>query len=155
MKATEGKMDNAFDIKEIMKLLPHRYPFVMIDRILEMTPGEKVVALKNVTINEPFFQGHFPENPIMPGVLIIEAMGQAGAVLAAKSLDQETHGSLIYFMGMDKVKFRKPVTPGDQLIFKLQFLKQRRNVFKMSGTAYVDEKVVAQAELMATFGEGE
>jgi beta-hydroxyacyl-ACP dehydratase FabZ len=154
MKATEGKMDNALDIQEIMKLLPHRYPFIMIDRILELTPGEKVVALKNVTINEPFFQGHFPENPIMPGVLIIEAMGQAGAVLAAKSLDQETHGSLIYFMGMDKVKFRKPVTPGDQLIFEMKFLKQRRNVFKMSGTAYVDENVVAQAELMATFGEG-
>ena len=144
-------MDNAFDIKEIMKLLPHRYPFIMIDRILELTPGEKVVALKNVTINEPFFQGHFPENPIMPGVLIIEAMGQAAAVLAAKSLDRESHGSLIYFMGMDKVKFRKPVTPGDQLIFEMKFLKKRRKVFKMSGTAYVDKKVVAQAELMATF----
>ncbi len=146
-------MDNALDIQEIMELLPHRYPFIMIDRILELTPGEKVVALKNVTINEPFFQGHFPENPIMPGVLIIEAMGQAGAVLAAKSLDRGPHGPLIYFMGMDKVKFRKPVTPGDQLIFEMEFLKQRRNVFKMSGTAYVDEKVVAQAELMATFGE--
>jgi beta-hydroxyacyl-ACP dehydratase FabZ len=153
MEATEEKMDNAFDIQEIMKLLPHRYPFIMIDRILELTPGEKVVALKNVTINEPFFQGHFPGNPIMPGVLIVEAMGQAGAILAAKSLTREPHASLIYFMGMDKVKFRKPVTPGDQLIFKMQFLKQRRNVFKMSGTAYVDEKVVAEAELMATFGE--
>jgi len=151
MKATGEKMDNAFDIQEIMKLLPHRYPFIMIDRILELTPGEKVVALKNVTINEPFFQGHFPENPIMPGVLIIEAMGQAAAVLAAKSLDLESHGSLIYFMGMDKVKFRKPVIPGDQLIFEMKFLKQRRKVFKMSGTAYVDERVVAQAELMATF----
>jgi len=147
-------MDNAFDIQEIMKLLPHRYPFIMIDRILELTPGEKIVALKNVTINEPFFQGHFPDNPIMPGVLIIEAMGQAVAILAAKSLDQEPHDSLIYFMGMDKVKFRKPVTPGDQLIFEMKFLKKRRKVFKMSGTAYVDENVVAQAELMATFGEG-
>jgi len=146
-------MDNALDIQEIMKLLPHRYPFIMIDRILELTPGEKIVALKNVTINEPFFQGHFPENPIMPGVLIVEAMGQAGAVLAAKSLKRTPHGVLIYFMGMDKVKFRKPVTPGDQLIFEMKFLKQRRNVFKMSGTAYVDENVVAQAELMATFGE--
>ena len=153
MKVTEGKMDKAFDINEIMKLLPHRYPFIMVDRILELIPGKKVIALKNVTINEPFFQGHFPENPIMPGVLIIEAMGQAGAVLAAKSLERESHGSLIYFMGMDKVKFRKPVTPGDQLIFEMKFLKQRRNVFRMSGTAYVDENVVAQAELMATFGE--
>jgi 3-hydroxyacyl-[acyl-carrier-protein] dehydratase len=154
MKATEGKMDKALDIQEITKLLPHRYPFIMIDRILELTPGEKVIALKNVTINEPFFQGHFPGNPIMPGVLIIEAMGQAGAVLAAKSLEREPQDSLIYFMGMDKVKFRKPVTPGDQLIFEMKFIKQRRNVFKMSGTAYVDKNVVAQAELMATFGEG-
>ncbi|MBW2604525.1 MAG: 3-hydroxyacyl-ACP dehydratase FabZ [Deltaproteobacteria bacterium] len=147
-------MNNALDIQEIMKLLPHRYPFIMIDRILELTPGEKVVALKNVTINEPFFQGHFPENPIMPGVLIVEAMAQAGAVLAAKSLDTDFHDSLVYFMGIDKVKFRKPVIPGDQLIFEMKFLKQRRKVFKMSGTAYVDEKIVAQAELMATFGEG-
>jgi len=153
MKATEEKMDKALDIQEIMKLLPHRYPFIMIDRILELTPGEKVIALKNVTINEPFFQGHFPANPIMPGVLIIEAMGQAGAVLAAKSLEREPNGVLIYFMGMDKVKFRKPVTPGDQLIFEMKFLKQRRNVFRMSGTAYVDENIVAEAELMATFGE--
>ena len=153
MKAMEEKMEKAFDIQEIMKLLPHRYPFIMIDRILELTPGEKVIALKNVTINEPFFQGHFPGNPIMPGVLIIEAMGQAGAVLAAKSLEREPHGSLIYFMGMDKVKFRKPVTPGDQLIFEMKFLKQRRNVFRMSGTAYVNKNVVAEAELMATFGE--
>ena len=147
-------MDKALDIQEITKLLPHRYPFIMIDRILELTPGEKVIALKNVTINEPFFQGHFPGNPIMPGVLIIEAMGQAGAVLAAKSLEREPQDSLIYFMGMDKVKFRKPVTPGDQLIFEMKFIKQRRNVFKMFGTAYVDKNVVAQAELMATFGEG-
>ena len=153
MKAMEEKMEKAVDIQEIMKLLPHRYPFIMIDRISELTPGEKVIALKNVTINEPFFQGHFPGNPIMPGVLIIEAMGQAGAILAAKSLEREPHGLLIYFMGMDKVKFRKPVTPGDQLIFEMKFLKQRRNVFRMSGTAYVDKNVVAQAELMATFGE--
>jgi 3-hydroxyacyl-[acyl-carrier-protein] dehydratase len=146
-------MDKSLNIQAIMKLLPHRYPFIMIDRILELTPGEKVIALKNVTINEPFFQGHFPGNPIMPGVLIIEAMGQAGAVLAAETLEQKSHGLLIYFMGMDKVKFRQPVTPGDQLIFEVKFLKQRRNVFKMSGTAFVDKKVVAQAELMATFGE--
>ena len=146
-------MDSIFDIQEIIKLLPHRYPFIMIDRVLELTPGEKVVALKNVTINEPFFQGHFPENPIMPGVLIIEAMGQAGAVLAAKSLEREPQGTLIYFMGMDKVKFRKPVVPGDQIIFEIKFLKQRAKVFKMCGVASVDEKVVAEAELMATFGE--
>ncbi|MFO7556879.1 MAG: 3-hydroxyacyl-ACP dehydratase FabZ [Desulfobacterales bacterium] len=146
-------MDSIFGIQEIMSLLPHRYPFIMIDRILELIPGEKVIALKNVTINEPFFQGHFPGNPIMPGVLIIEAMGQAGAVLAAKSLEHELKGKVIYFMGMDKVKFRKPVIPGDQVVFELTFLKQRAKVFKMAGMARVDENVVAEAELMATFGE--
>ncbi|MGD9231781.1 MAG: 3-hydroxyacyl-ACP dehydratase FabZ [Desulfobacterales bacterium] len=146
-------MKKNFDIQKIMNLLPHRYPFIMIDRILELVPGEKVVALKNVTINEPFFQGHFPGSPIMPGVLMIEAMGQAGAVLAAKSLPEEEQGSLIYFMGMNKVKFRKPVVPGDQIIFEIKFLKQRAKVFKMSGMAFVDEKRVAEAELMASFGE--
>jgi len=146
-------MEKTFDIQKIMNLLPHRYPFIMIDRILELVPGEKVVALKNVTINEPFFQGHFPGSPIMPGVLVIEAMAQAGAVLAAESLPEEEQGSLIYFMGMNKVKFRKPVVPGDQLILEMKFLKQRAKVFKMSGIAFVDEKLVAEAELMASFGE--
>jgi len=146
-------MDNTFDIQKIMNLLPHRYPFIMIDRILELVPGEKVVALKNVTINEPFFQGHFPGNPIMPGVLIIEAMGQAGAVLAAESLPDKQQDSLIYFMSMDKVKFRQPVVPGDQLIFEMKFLKKRAKVFKMSGVALVDGKRVVEAELMASFGE--
>ena len=146
-------MEKIFDIQKIMNILPHRYPFIMIDRIIELVPGEKVVALKNVTINEPFFQGHFPGNPIMPGVLMIEAMGQAGAVLAAESLAEKERGSLIYFMGMNKVKFRKPVVPGDQIIFELKFLKQRAKVFKMSGMALVDEKLVAEAELMASFGE--
>jgi 3-hydroxyacyl-[acyl-carrier-protein] dehydratase len=148
-------MEKPFDIQKIMNLLPHRYPFIMIDRILELVPGEKVVALKNVTINEPFFQGHFPGRPIMPGVLMIEAMGQAGAVLAAETLPEQEQGSLIYFMGMNKVKFRKPVVPGDQIIFEIKFLKQRAKVFKMSGMAFVDEKLVAEAELMASFGEKE
>lgn len=146
-------MDKMYDIQEIMNLLPHRYPFIMIDRIVELVPNEKVLALKNVTINEPFFQGHFPKNPVMPGVLIIEAMGQAGAILAAESLPKEKRGSLIYFMGMDKVKFRKPVVPGDQIIFELRFLRRRAMVFKMSGIAFVEKKRVAEAELMATFEE--
>ena len=145
-------MEKAYNIQEIMNLLPHRYPFILIDRVLELVPGEKVVALKNVTINEPFFQGHFPGNPIMPGVLIIEAMGQAGAVLAAESLPREEKDSLIYFMGMNKVKFRQPVVPGDQLVFEMQFMKQRAKVFKMFGIAFVDKKRVAEAELMATYG---
>ncbi len=146
-------MDKNYDIQKIMAVLPHRYPFIMIDRVIELVPNEKVLALKNVTINEPFFQGHFPKNPVMPGVLMIEAMGQAGAVLAAESLPEEEQGSLIYFMGMNKVKFRKPVVPGDQIIFEIKFLKQRAKVFKMSGRAFVDEKLVAEAELLASFGE--
>jgi len=136
-----------------MDFLPHRYPFIMIDRILETVPDEKITALKNVTINEPFFQGHFPGTPIMPGVLIVEAMAQAGGVLASASLPQEKQGALIYFMGIDKVKFRKPVVPGDQLVIEVQILKQRLKVSKMSAIATVDKKIVAEAELMATFGD--
>lgn len=141
------------DIQKVMQLLPHRYPFLLVDRILEMAPGKRVVGMKNVTINEPFFQGHFPNQPIMPGVLIIEAMGQAGGVLAASGLPEEEQGQLIIFMGMDKVRFRKPVVPGDQLIFELNVLKQRRKILKMSGVATVDDQVVAEAELMAGFQE--
>jgi beta-hydroxyacyl-ACP dehydratase FabZ len=148
-------MQNEFvyDIEAIMQRLPHRYPFLLVDRILEIVPNKKIVALKNVTINEPFFQGHFPSRPIMPGVLIIEAMGQAGGVLAASMLPPEKHGSVIYFMGMDKVKFRQPVVPGDQLVFELEILKQRAKVVKMGGVAKVDQKVVAEAVMMATFQE--
>jgi beta-hydroxyacyl-ACP dehydratase FabZ len=146
-------MKKTYDIQKILNLLLHRYPFILIDRIVELIPGKKVVALKNVTINEPYFQGHFPENPIMPGVLIIEGMGQAGAILAAESSPREKQDHLIFFMGMDNVRFRKPVVPGDQLIFELQVLKQRTKVFKMSGIAFVDKKRVAEAEMMATFGE--
>jgi beta-hydroxyacyl-ACP dehydratase FabZ len=147
------KMDKSYNIQDIMNLLPHRYPFLLIDRVIELISDEKIVALKNVTINEPFFQGHFPGNPVMPGVLIIEAMGQAGGILAAESLPKERQGSLILFMGMDKVKFRKPVVPGDQLVFEVRFLRRRAMVFKMSGVAFVDNKRVAEAELMATFEE--
>ena len=146
-------MKNNYDIQKIMSLLPHRYPFLLVDRILELVTDEKVVALKNVSINEPFFQGHFPGSPIMPGVLIIEAMAQAGGVLVFKSLPEEKHGALIYFMGIDKVKFRKPVLPGDQLILEIKILRQRTKAVKMSGTVFVDEKVVAEAEFMATIGE--
>jgi beta-hydroxyacyl-ACP dehydratase FabZ len=146
-------MDKPYDIRDIMNLLPHRYPFLLIDRVIELKSNEKIVALKNVTINEPFFQGHFPGNPVMPGVLIIEAMGQAGGVLAAASLPEEKRGASILFMGMDKVKFRKPVVPGDQLVFEVRFLRKRAMVFKMSGVAFVDGKRVAEAELMATFEE--
>lgn len=143
-------MKAPLDIRDIMKHLPHRYPFILVDRILEMESGKKITGLKNVTINEPFFQGHFPGSPIMPGVLILEAMAQTGGVLAIASLPESGKGALMYFMGLDQVKFRKPVVPGDQLIMTLTVLKQRAKVMKLSGTATVDKQVVAEAQLMAT-----
>ncbi len=146
-------MKSDSDIGAIMQLLPHRYPFLLVDRILELTPGDRVVALKNVTINEPFFQGHFPGRPIMPGVLIIEAMAQAGGILANESAPTGQKGRLIYFMGMDKVRFRKPVVPGDQIILEAKLLKLRLKAAKMFGTATVGGQLVAEAELMASFGE--
>ncbi|MFC1895198.1 3-hydroxyacyl-ACP dehydratase FabZ [Thermodesulfobacteriota bacterium] len=146
-------MPPVYDVREIMKLLPHRYPFVLVDRILELTPGQKVVGLKNVTINEPFFQGHFPGMPVMPGVLIIESMAQTGGVLVFSGLPEDLHGSLIYFTGIDKVRFRKTVVPGDQLMLEVTLLRQRARVVKISGTATVDGSVAAEAELMAALGD--
>lgn len=146
-------MGKKLNIMEIMNYLPHRYPFLLVDRVLEVTPGEKIVALKNVSINEPFFQGHFPQAPIMPGVLIVEGMAQAGGILYFEAIPPEKRGTLMYFMGMDKVKFRKPVVPGDQMIFIVEILKQRSNAVKMKGTASVDDSTVAEAEFMATIGE--
>jgi len=146
-------MDAAYDIGKIMDLLPHRYPFLLVDRVISLVPDEKIVALKNVTINEPFFQGHFPGKPIMPGVLIIEALAQVGGILAYETGPPEKRNRLIYFMGMDKVRFRKMVVPGDQIIFEAKILKFRSKVAKMSGTATVDGQLVAEAELMASFGD--
>ena len=145
-------MGKIINITEIMKLLPHRYPFILVDRVVEFVEGDKIIALKNVTINEPFFAGHFPGAPIMPGVLIIEAMAQAGGILFAVSQPEEKRGGPVYFMGMDKVKFRKPVVPGDQLIFEVKILNMRSKAVKMSGIATVEGNCVAEAEFMATFG---
>ncbi len=145
-------MGKIFDVMEIMKLLPHRYPFILVDRIIEFVKGEKIIALKNVTINEPFFMGHFPGTPIMPGVLIVEAMAQAGGILYLASNQEERPGELVYFMGMDKVKFRKPVIPGDQLIFEVKIINIRLKAVKMAGIATVDGILAAEAELMAAFG---
>ena len=139
-------MESNYDVQGIMELLAHRYPFLLIDRVVEVIPGDKITALKNVTINEPFFQGHFPGRPIMPGVLIIEAMAQAGGILAYLSGSIEQRNRLIYFMGMDKVRFRKPVVPGDQLRMEIEVLFFRRNVAKLKGTAKVDGQTVASAE---------
>ncbi|MBW1982003.1 MAG: 3-hydroxyacyl-ACP dehydratase FabZ [Deltaproteobacteria bacterium] len=137
------------EIGEILRIMPHRYPFLLVDRIEKLDKGSEIVGLKNVTINEPFFIGHFPGKPIMPGVLIVEAMAQVGGVLAFVSSQAELSGSLVYFMGMDKVRFRKPVVPGDQLRLHLKMLRQKRKVFKMRGEAYVGDSLVAEAELMA------
>ena len=139
------------DIVEILKLLPHRYPFVMVDRILSMEMGKDIVGLKNVTINEPFFQGHFPERPIMPGVLILEGMAQVGGIMAYYANPEAIGNKLLFFAGIDKARFRRPVVPGDQLIFTLELVKQKRSIMVMSAKATVDDQVVAQAELMASF----
>lgn len=146
-------METTLDVMAIMRRLPHRYPFLLIDRILTLVPGESIVALKNVTVNEPFFQGHFPSLPVMPGVLIVEALAQAGGVLASEIRGPEKQGEIIYFMGMDHVRFRRPVVPGDQLILEARILKMRAKVAKMAGRALVGEQLVAEAELMASFGE--
>ncbi len=140
------------NIQEILRLLPHRYPFVMIDRVLSITPDENVVALKNVTINEPFFQGHFPSKPVMPGVLMLEGMAQAGGIMAYCSEPENIGEKLIYFAGIDKARFRKPVEPGDQLIYKLEMLKKKRGITKLAAKAFVDDELVAEAELLASFG---
>jgi 3-hydroxyacyl-[acyl-carrier-protein] dehydratase len=141
------------DIKEIQKFLPHRYPFLMVDRIIEAEPGKKAIGIKNVTINEEFFQGHFPGEPIMPGVLIIEAMAQVAGILAFRS--GATVGKSVYFMSIEKAKFRKPVVPGDQLRLEIQILQQRGNVWRFSGRAVVEEKVAAEAEFAAMVPDGD
>ncbi len=137
-------------IQEILNLLPHRYPFLLIDRILEFEPSKRVVGIKNVTINEPFFQGHFPGHPIMPGVLLLEAMAQTGGVLALKSIpEEEVQKKVLYFMSIDKAKFRKPVLPGDQVRFELDLIRERGPVKSFKAAAKVDGTVVAEAEMMA------
>jgi beta-hydroxyacyl-ACP dehydratase FabZ len=143
-------METPMDVQAIMQHIPHRYPFLLVDRILELEPNKRVVGLKNVSMNEPFFQGHFPGTPIMPGVLILEAMAQTSGVLAIASMEKSGENALMYFMGLDQVKFRKMVVPGDQLIMELEVLKQRKKIMKLAGTAKVDGQIVAEAQLMAT-----
>lgn len=135
-------------IQQILKLLPHRYPMLLVDRVLELEEGKRIVGLKNVTANEPFFQGHFPGAPVMPGVLIIEAMAQCGAILFLSRIP-ERDSKLFYFASIDKARFRKPVVPGDQLTLELTVLQKRANTAKLRGEARVDGAVVAEAELMS------
>jgi beta-hydroxyacyl-ACP dehydratase FabZ len=140
------------DVREILGILPHRYPFFLVDRVLEAT-DEKIVALKNVTMNEPFFQGHFPGHPVMPGVLIIEAMAQAGALLAARASTFDREKQVIYFMAIDKAKFRKPVVPGDQLVLEVVPLRKGGAIWKLRGEAKVAGQLVCEAELLATIAK--
>ena len=136
-----------FDVKEIQEIIPHRFPFLLVDRILELEVGKRVVGIKNVTINEPFFAGHFPGHPIMPGVLILEAMAQVGGLLLMSSLDARGEKKLIYFTGIDRARFRKPVVPGDQVRFEVVILQRRRQLCRFKGAASVDDKLVAEAEM--------
>jgi 3-hydroxyacyl-[acyl-carrier-protein] dehydratase len=140
------------DIREILSILPHRYPFLLVDRVIELEPGVSAVGIKNVTINEPFFQGHFPGNPVMPGVLTVEAMAQVAGILAFKSGVQ---GKSVYFMSIEKAKFRKPVLPGDQLKFSIQVTHKRGVVWKFSGTAHVGETLISEADFTAMVADKE
>ena len=137
------------DIYEILQHLPHRYPFLLIDRVLECNPGKSLVAIKNVSYNEPFFQGHFPHRPVMPGVLILEAMAQATGILAFRTVGRVPEGNtLYYFVGIDNARFKQPVEPGDQLRLEVEFIRSMRGVWKFSSKATVDDRLVASAELM-------
>lgn len=142
-----------FDVVEIQKILPHRYPFLLVDRIINLEENVSIEGYKNVSISEPIFQGHFPDHPIYPGVMIIEGMAQAGGVLAFQSANtdnqKEMENKVVYFMSIDKAKFRSPVTPGDQLVYKLSVIKHRGAVWQLDAKAYVDDKLVAEAELKA------
>ncbi len=140
-------------INEIMEILPHGYPFLLVDRIVELEMGKRIVGIKNVTINEPFFQGHFPGQPIMPGVLIVEAMAQTAGVLAFKSNPEGLRKRAIYFMAIDKARFRRPVHPGDQIRMEMVVSKQRKSVWSFTGKAYVEGQLAAEAELMAMLGD--
>ena len=137
------------DVNEIMKIIPHRYPFLLVDKIVEFIPKEKIVGIKNVTMNEPFFQGHFPGHPIFPGALLIEAMAQVGCILMFKSFDVSSEEYVVYFMGIDKARFRKPVRPGDTVKFVLTPSVIKKRMSKMKGEAFVDGELVAEAEIMA------
>ena len=141
------------DVIEIQEILPHRFPFLLVDRVVKLDSGKSIEAYKNITITEQIFQGHFPGHPIYPGVMIIEGMAQAGGILAFKSMDEndqdDTKDKVVYFMSIDKAKFRNPVKPGDRLIYKINVLKHKGSIWVLEGKAYVDDKLVAEAELKA------
>ena len=140
------------DIVEILNILPHRYPFVLVDRLMEVKLGEYAVGLKNVTINEPFFQGHFPIEPVMPGVLILESMAQVGGILAYLTEKDNINAELLYYAGIDGARFRRKVVPGDQLMIKAEITKRKGKIFKFAAKAFVDEQLAAEASLLASLG---
>jgi 3-hydroxyacyl-[acyl-carrier-protein] dehydratase len=143
------KAITSMDIHEILNHLPHRYPFMLVDRVLSLDVGKEIVAVKNVSMNEPFFPGHFPYHPVMPGVLIVEAMAQAAAILSFKTMETKpSDDSVYYFAGIDNARFKKPVSPGDQLILKVKIDRVLRGIWKYSGQALVDDVVVAEADMM-------
>jgi 3-hydroxyacyl-[acyl-carrier-protein] dehydratase len=141
------------DVNDIMKILPHRYPFLMVDRVVELDPAKRCVGIKNVSINEPFFQGHFPGHPVMPGVLIVEAMAQVAGIMAYLASEDTTKKKVSYFMSIDSAKFRKPVFPGDQLRIEVETTMNRRGIWGVDGKAFVDGKLVTEASLKATFAD--
>jgi len=141
----------AMDIHQILEHLPHRYPFLLVDRVLDVVPGERITALKNVSVNEPFFPGHYPHHPVMPGVLIVEALAQAAAILSFKTLGGKPDDkSVYYFVGIDGARFKRPVSPGDQLVMEVTIAANKRGLWKFKGVAKVDGNVAAEAELMCT-----
>lgn len=142
-------MKCVMDIHEILTLLPHRYPFLLIDRVIEIDMGKSLVAIKNVTMNETFFTGHFPNRPVMPGVLILEAMAQAGGVLAYKSTGSTPDETLYYFAGIDNARFRRVVEPGDQLRLEVSVMRSKRDIWKLEGSAYVGDELACSAEFMS------
>jgi len=143
---------NTMEIRQIMDHIPHRYPMLLIDRVLSVEAGKEIIALKNVTVNEPFFTGHFPNQPVMPGVLIVEAMAQAAAILAFKTFNLKNDSdSIYYFVGIDEARFKKPVLPGDRLILKVQILRNLRGIWKFSAQALVEDKLVSEAQLLCTW----
>lgn len=147
--AGDKKNVSQLDILKIMELIPHRYPMILVDRVIDVVPDESCTGIKNVTINEGFFQGHFPRYPVMPGVMIVESMAQTAAVLVVATLGESAKGKLVYFMTVDNARFRRPVTPGDSLRVHVRKLQQRRNVWKFTGEAKVDGTLVAEAEFAA------
>ena len=147
--ASDKKDLSQLDILKIMEMIPHRYPMILVDRVIDVVPDVSCTGIKNVTINEGFFQGHFPRYPVMPGVMIVESMAQTAAILVVKTLGEDAKGKLVYFMTVDNARFRRPVVPGDSMRVHVKRLQQRRNVWKFSGKVMVEDVLVAEAEFAA------